>query len=67
MLDMPEFCLSCWRTLKLTNNLPRRYIISLDADCCELCGKWKPLLIDEKSFFEDWAEMVTRYRAPPET
>ena len=44
MLDMPEFCLSCWRALKLTNNLPRRYIVSLDDDRCEVCGKWKSLL-----------------------
>jgi len=58
---MPEFCLFCWRELKLTNDLPRQYIISLDFDRCEICGKWKPITINEKSLFEDWAECIKRY------
>jgi len=66
MSDTPEFCLSCWRELKLTNDLPKLYIISLDPERCEICGKWQPLLINEKSLFDDWAEFISRYRIPHE-
>jgi len=67
MPDTPEFCLACWRELKLTNDLPRRYIVSLNSERCEICGKWTPITINEKSVFEDWVEFISHFRTPPET
>ena len=66
MVYVPKLCPSCREKLELKNGLPGLYLVCSSADYCEVCGEWKPLLIEEKSLFGDWAEYIRRIRTPPE-
>ena len=45
---MAEFCVDCWNKINETNDSARRYVLSWGDDLCEVCGKYKRVIVAEK-------------------
>ena len=48
VIGMAEFCLECWNKIMNTNDPPQKYVLSKEADYCEECGRWKPVVIRKR-------------------
>lgn len=48
---MAEFCLECYKRINGMADGERRYILSKDLDLCEGCGKWKPVVVQERRYY----------------
>lgn len=42
---MSEICLACLNEALGTHDTARQYLLSLDRDLCECCGKFGPVVI----------------------
>ncbi len=51
---MAEFCLNCWNKLMGSQYSPSCFIFSREADLCEGCGEWKPVIIRFKARYLFW-------------
>ena len=45
---MAEFCLDCWNKLNETADSEAVYILSREAELCEGCGEYKPVILAER-------------------
>ena len=53
---MAEFCLDCWNKLTGSEYSPQCFLFSKEADLCEECREWKPVIISFKGryFVAEW-------------
>ena len=54
VLNMAELCVKCFQQECEELDEPftkRGYIISKDADLCETCGEWKPVVVRRKKLY----------------
>jgi hypothetical protein len=48
---MAEFCYECYKKILKGDREKDELVISKYLDLCEGCGKYKPVVIEEKSMF----------------
>lgn len=47
---MAEFCVECWNKLNGTNDPQWKYVLSWERDLCEGCGRWKRVIVGERTW-----------------
>ena len=51
VIEMAEFCVSCWNALNGTNHPEEAYVLSWDYELCEGCGEYKRVIIARRKHY----------------